>query len=152
MRWAAASLQWIVVLFVCVSCRSAKSDEAAALRGELTELKREMAALRARVDALADRAGRGSLEDNGHARQAVSGDVTLWIETEPSDARVTVDGEAVEDRRWRGPAAHGLRLVRVQRSGYRIVEQPVRADSDHRLHYQLVRGRGLQRMPPHTGP
>ena len=133
----------------------------ASVERELRALRREVAGLREDIRAL-QRAASGSakglavrpsagqgaaVSEQAEPDDSAGQPALLRFELTPPDAVVYVDGERL-------PAANvevtgkSHVWVRIERSGFRTVEQSVRADRDQQLSYRLRRGRGLDQRPP----
>jgi len=133
---------WLLGCTLVVGCGQAAGD------AELSRLREEVAALRSEVDALRARVEAAPSRQLPRAHAALpSADVTLSISTTPPDAKLYIDGQLVAERTLKRAPSHDSIRVRIEKTGFRIVEQTVVPTRSHRLHYALSRGRGVVRKP-----
>lgn len=113
---------------------------------EVARLRQEVAALRREVDALRAKSTRAPRSIAAAAGVPV-GEVTLDISTKPVGASVYIDGKLTPERTLKRPASDDALHIRVEKTGFHVVEQSVVPNRSRSLHYELMRGRGVVHRP-----
>ena len=139
----------VLALLLCgLGCDGQDSDpQLARVRGEVAELRAEVAELRRDVERQREDGTNTSGHQSPLGDATATGKVTLSLSVNPPDAMIYVDGRLIEQRTIERNASNDTLRIRVEKTGFRVIEQTVALTRSHTLHYNLSRGRGMLRRP-----